>query len=294
MPRRPALLALVLFAFSDDLIYYSSELKPYSLDLAVGLAITLIALGALGKPVQMGRAIALGLAVAIVPWFSFASAFVVAGCGSTLILCCLASRRYRDAAIWGTIGVIWLASFAACHRASLALLSPPSAMYRFWDFAFLPVWPLPMSLARVGRSLGILLEIFVNPLNLVAPVWPWFGRDPAASALAGRRDLAGKAVVVRWALLVLPFALAVVASAMKRYPLHGRLILELVPAFFLLIAAGTEVVRALDPARSRMVYRTVLVLLFLYPLLRGFSQVAFPAIYDFNPHGDMHKNIFIE
>ena len=42
------------------------------------------------------------------------------------------------------------------------------------------------------------------------------------------------------AILVLPIVLAMVASAMKRYPLHGRLILELVPAFFLLIAQGTE------------------------------------------------------
>ena len=37
LPRRAALVALALFAFSDDLIYYSSEFKPYSLDLAFGL-----------------------------------------------------------------------------------------------------------------------------------------------------------------------------------------------------------------------------------------------------------------
>ena len=50
LPRRPALIALVLFSFSDDLIYYSSELKPYSLDLAIGLAVSLAAVDALGKP----------------------------------------------------------------------------------------------------------------------------------------------------------------------------------------------------------------------------------------------------
>ena len=49
LPRRAALVALVLFAFSDDLIYYSSEMKPYSVDLAVGLAISLAAFDALGR-----------------------------------------------------------------------------------------------------------------------------------------------------------------------------------------------------------------------------------------------------
>ena len=56
LARRPALIALVLFSFSDDLIYYSSELKPYSLDLAIGLAVSLIAFDALGKPISMRRA----------------------------------------------------------------------------------------------------------------------------------------------------------------------------------------------------------------------------------------------
>ena len=41
---RAALVALALFCFSDDLIYYASELKPYSLDLAIALAISLAAL----------------------------------------------------------------------------------------------------------------------------------------------------------------------------------------------------------------------------------------------------------
>ena len=48
-------MALVLFAVSDDLIYYSSELKPYSVDLAVGLVFNLMAIEALGKPITFRR-----------------------------------------------------------------------------------------------------------------------------------------------------------------------------------------------------------------------------------------------
>jgi hypothetical protein len=294
LPPRPALVALVLFAFSDDLIHYASELKPYSLDLALGLAITLTALRALGEPARERQAAALAVLAVIAPWFSFASAFIIAGCGLTLILLCLLSRRYRDAMIWGMLGMLWLASFVACYRASRALVSPYIGMHRFWYFAFLPVCPLPMSLARLGRSAGILLEIFVNPLNLVAPVWPWLGVVlPVLLLLAGGVWLARRS----WsacALLVLPIALATVASAMERYPLHGRLIHELVPAFFLLIAAGTERLRELDLGRAKLVYKLALFLLLLYPCLAALNAVAFPPLREFNSHGDLHRNIFLQ
>jgi hypothetical protein len=294
LARRPALIALVLFSFSDDLIYYSSELKPYSLDLAIGLAVSLMALESLGKPISMRRAALLTAAAVGSPWFSFASAFVVAGCGATLVLNCLLSRRPRDAAVWIVIGIGWLLSFAVSYRASLAIVVPYDAMYRFWYFAFLPVWPLPMDRARAAAAAGILLEIFVTPLNLVAPVWARAGVIvPVVLLLLGVWSLARRAWPF-WAILVLPVALAVVASALKRYPIHGRLILELVPSFFLLIAEGTETVRGWDRGRIKLGYALFLTLLFTYPCLAAFRNSASPPIRDFNIHGDLRKNLFIE
>ena len=294
LARRPALIALVLFSFSNDLIYYSSELKPYSLDLAIGLAVTLIALAAMSKPVSMSRAALLTLAAAAAPWFSFASAFVVAGCGVTLVLTCVLSRRLRDAAVWILIGIVWLVSFVLSYRASRAIVIPYDAMHRFWYFAFLPVWPLPMDRARLAAAAGILLEIFVTPLNLVGPVWPWAGLVvPVLLLLVGGWSLARRAWP-EWAILVLPVALAVVASAMKRYPIHGRLILELVPSFFLIIAEGTEALRGWDRGRIKFGYAVALILLFTYPCLVAFQNAASAPIRDFNIHGDLHKNIFIE
>ena len=48
LSRPAAIVAMALFAFSDDLIYYASELKPYSWDLAIGLMVTLVSLEELG------------------------------------------------------------------------------------------------------------------------------------------------------------------------------------------------------------------------------------------------------
>ncbi|MFI5455120.1 MAG: hypothetical protein ACHRXM_06675 [Isosphaerales bacterium] len=292
LPRRGALVALILFAISDDLVYYSSEMKPYSLDLAVGLALSLAALGALEMPLSFRRAAAMGIAALVAPWCSFASAFVVAGSGATLILFSLLCRRYRDAAVWVAISTGWGASFTLAYQASQAVLTPYTSMYKFWWFAFLPIWP--PSLDHLSRAAGILLEIFVNPLNVVGPTWPWVGVAlPLSLVLAGGISLARRSWPA-WAILVLPIALAMLASGMKRYPFHGRLILELVPAFFLLIAAGTERLRDLATGRARIGYVTVLVLVLAYPCLASFYQTAWDPPRDFNRHGDLHKNLFIQ
>ena len=91
----------------------------------------------------------------------------------------------------------------------------------------------------------------------------------------------------------MPIALAVVASAMKRYPLHGRLILELVPAFFLLIAEGTEMLRGREKGRIKLGYILALILLFTYPCGVALENAASMPFREFNRHGDLRKNIFI-
>jgi hypothetical protein len=292
LPWRPALIALVMFAFSDDLIYYSSELKPYSTDLAVGLALSLASVDSISKPISLRRAVFLGVAVIAAPWSSFPSVFIVAGCGAALFLNCLFKVRVRDALVWGSIGLCWLASFVVSYQASSALLSPYTTMYIFWNFAFLPIWPINQR--GLAESAGILLETFVNPLNLTTPLWPWIGVLLAMVLLVfGGVSLARRSWPV-WTILALPIALAAVASALKRYPFHGRLILELVPAFFLLIAEGTEWLRAWDTRWTRRVYILVLVLLVGFPAIGAFQQAAAASFRDFNSHGDLHNNLFVE
>jgi hypothetical protein len=95
-------------------------------------------------------------------------------------------------------------------------------------------------------------------------------------------------------LLAFPIALAIAASCAKRYPLHGRLMLELVPALFLLIAEGTDWLHRRDISRSRLVYKTVLVVLLAYPCLSALYHAPWPQLRDFNRHGDLHRNVFVE
>jgi hypothetical protein len=294
LARRPALIALILFAFSDDLIYYSSEMKPYSLDLVIGLAISLAAWEAITNPTAWHAKVVLAIAVALAPWCSFPSAFLIAGCGLPLLLTHLWSRRYGIALAWAVLGVAGLASFLASYEMSRRLLRGNTTMYRFWYFAFLPLWPWPVSADDLHKAGGILLEIFVNPLNLVAPIWPSAGVIlPVLLVLLGGASLARRSGMT-CLLLTLPIFLAIVASVLKGYPLHGRLMLELVPAFFILIAEGTEWLYGRACRQRQWLYGTILVLLLAYPGLSAFWNVVGTRFRFFNAHGDLHSNVFIE
>jgi hypothetical protein len=291
LPRRPALVALVLFAFSDDLIYYASEFKPYSLDLAFGLAITLATLMALEEPTRVIVRMVILLAVA--PWFSFVSAFVVVGCGLVLLLDALVARHFRRALLWLAMGLGWLANFAIAYQASHALLKPETTMYVFWAFAFLQL-PFPPTYEAFLKAAGLLLEVFVSPLNLLLPGESMYGFVlPLLLLITGSLTMARGTPRV-FLLLVAPIALALVASISRRFPFHGRLLLELVPAFFLVIAAGTEWVARRFPSPSGIAYRTLLIVLLTFPVWDACYHCTYRRDREFNMHGDLHDNVFID
>lgn len=288
MPRRAALVGLALFALSDDQIFYSSELKPYSLDVALGLALSLATLNATGRPASKWAAWGMAFGSIASPWCSFPSVFIVAGCGLVLTLTSLLAGRLRDAAFWCGIGGAWLVSFVVAYRASQAMLSQHTTMYFFWDFAFLPIWPLPMSVVRTWKTMGILLEVFVNPLNMVEPLWVGV-LLPLLLVFTGGATLARRSWRA-WTVLVLPIILAMIASSIHLYPFHGRLILVLAPAFFVMIALGME---RLTGERGGLGYKILLVVVLGYPCLMGVYQPVFEPARNHNQHGDLHRNLFL-
>jgi hypothetical protein len=156
--------------------------------------------------------------------------------------------------------------------------------------------PLAWPPTREGllKSAELLLEVFANPLNLLAPGGSQFGIVlPLILLIAGGMSWARRSATT-FLLLVSPIALAIIASVSRRYPFHGRLILELVPALFLLIAAATESIARWFPTRSRIVYKTVLLALLTFPCWDACASNLTRRNRDFNVHGDLHDNVFID
>lgn len=289
LPASAAIVAMFLFAVGDDLVYYANELKPYSTDLAVGLLVTLLSLKELHDPPSRRRSAGLAALAVASPWISFASVFVVAGCGLALLIDRLKSRRRGEIAMLLATAAAWGASVLIAHRASSRLLGPATSMYVFWNFAFLPFPPTDRE--SLVKAVGILLETFVTPLNLTPRLLPYaFALFALTMMIQGARRIARRDAGTLGVLL-LPMALALAASALRRYPFHGRLILWLAPAFFLLIAEGLQDLRH---RRGRLWYAAALAFLLIYPTFDTLYEAVPPHMREFNSHGDLRKNRFME
>src|SRR5690242_15711000 len=76
-------IALGLFAISPSLIYYSSELKQYSCDVAVAILLYFLAIEGSDGSWKPLKVVTFGLAGAIAIWISHPATFVLAAIGAT-------------------------------------------------------------------------------------------------------------------------------------------------------------------------------------------------------------------
>jgi hypothetical protein len=241
-------IAVGLFALCDWLIYYSTEIKQYSCDLALTLTALLLAAGpALESrssgssptapvPLTTRRLLAVaGLGLAGV-WFSYPLALVLAGVGTYLIAVAARRTDWRQCLALAATGAAWVLSFAACFVVSHRILSKERFIWDWWDFAFLPI--PPRSLADLDRDFWQILNAFDSPADLLTPL----GVLPSAFLALGLFLLGGLSLWRRWSggfyLLVAPIVFALVASVLHQYPFHGRLLIFLVPSIHLLVGEG--------------------------------------------------------
>lgn len=280
---RSVWIAVALFAVSDDLIYFSSELKQYSTDVAAGLVCTLMGMEMHARPATRGRVVAMAAVGATIVWFSHPSVFVLAGVGTVLLATGAAERGWKGALIPCALGLVWGASFAAVYSLSMDQLGHRRDMWRFWAFAFPPI--PPASLWDATWVVRRFLYLFVNPLNFETPLGarlsalPAFGLFVAGCLSLGKRD---KALL---GMLALPFLFALLASCLRLYPFHGRLVLFLVPSLLLLIAEGAGWSRK---TFGGGVTRAILLgTLLLFPNLGAFYHLfEMHDRSDFSPYGD--------
>jgi hypothetical protein len=287
--------AVILLALADEVLYYCSEIKQYSTDLALALACLAVAarLG-IGEPSERGaispRRIAPAVVVGVIAtWVSIVSVFTLAGIGAVLILGSLLERNWRRFLTCVGIGLAWAVSFAGSFTISTITLDKDPFIWIWWDFAFLPI--PPRSLHDAEQVFWHFVNIFVDPGNIWTPLGPLgsailglilFGLG--AWGLGRKRP---DALIV----LVSPILLTLAASGLRKYPFHGRTILFLVPSILLLVAEGVALVR-----RRVGLVAAVLLLAFLLcrPLLDAWDHLYQLRARGFDTHGDLRPDLLDE
>ncbi len=225
-----ALFVLALFALNEPLVYYSTEVKPYSTDVAVATLLVLLYLRfAEGDVSDLRRLGPLAIAGAAAVWLSYPAVFVLVGVGLALMLT-VPRAGLRSWLGLAAVGGLWLASFAAVYVLASESISTISR-----------------AVFGGSRSEGSWLGQLVDELHEAwgAVVGPGGFPRPtnwlAAAVLAiGIGWTLAYARPNRKALLLAPGLAAFVAALIDKYPAGGRFWLWLVPFGLVVLGLGVS------------------------------------------------------
>jgi hypothetical protein len=224
--------ALALFAFNPRLIYYTSEVKQYILDVTVTLILLLLAAPLLESKFQKRDLVRLAVAGFAALWFSHPAVFVLAGIGLTLAIICLERRDTPNLLSILGMGILWLITIGILYLLILNDLRQNAYMREYWQGAFLPFppwsdwgWFKSSLMGNIGTQFGIPYAVyFVFGLMLAGWFVLWQTKRNYAIVFG----------------LILLITLS--ASALMLYPVLERMILFLIPIGLALVGKSVEFV----------------------------------------------------
>jgi hypothetical protein len=260
-----SLAAVAVFAIAQQPIFYSSDLKQYSTDLAVAAALYLAMPAATGPSRSGWRRAGLYLLAALAPWFSHPSVFVVAGIGTAQLT--HAARNHDRAGFRGMAAfcAVAAASFLIEYRFVLSALAGSAFLVGWWEFAFMPFPPTSLQdLWWFDKTVSTSWRAYTT--TITANVLPPLVLAGAVALFRRRRPLF-------WA-LALPVAFTLGASAAHLYPFHQRLILFLFPVTAAFTGAGFSEGLRLGRRRAVSVALGLAIALFVPPLTFNVRSLA--------------------
>ena len=266
-------IGLALFAAGPELVYYSSEVKQYALDVAVIIGLLLLAFPILDGQAKKGDFIRLGLAGLVGMWFSHPALFVLASLEISLLGQALIRRERSQLGSALLTGIFWLANLGLLYSISLRGLSQNTFLLEYWQENFMPIPPW-----SYWRWFGTVFEgIIQNQLGVnISPWLVFIILTLGIVSLFNRNRIYSGAL-----LLVLMFSL--VASALRLYPLGGRLSLFLTPLLIIFIShADVTMERQLRPQHqwSKLITLLVGVYLVYAPMAESLGNFVNPKYFE--------------
>ncbi len=223
------LLALCFFAFSEQLIYYSSEVKQYSCDVLATVSLTVLALKYLGANATARQWMYFGAAGLVLFWLSHPSLFIFFGICLAFAMDAFAEKNWRKLLLVGGIVSAQAVNFYILFRTLLSTEAANNNLLDYWGSGFMPMPP--------WRDLGWFYLSFIQMLQ--DPMGFAFRPLVLVLLLMGCVSFSHKNRGL-FLCFVFSFLAVLSASALKKYPVSGRLLLFTAPMVYLLAAEGIE------------------------------------------------------
>lgn len=221
---KETLIVLSLFSVIDPLIYYSSEVKQYSCDVAITLLLYLLALYLLNKnELTFKQSIISGIIGAISIWFSHPAIFVLLGTGITLIMLCINKKLWKKIDKLFISIALWILSFIILYYANLSKLNTNAIEY----FGIDSFMPTPLNISWIYYKLrDVFYFIQLAHYGL-----------PQALFIVGAIYLFLKKRYLFY-ILISPIPIALLVSSLHKYPFTHRLLLFLTPLYLICMGGG--------------------------------------------------------
>jgi len=220
-------ISISIFAFGRHTLYFATELKQYSSDIAIALILFWI-LNKLHHKILKNQVIIFTAVLgSIVIWFSHPSIFILGGLEGYNLL--TANHKFRLKILLNrlTIYLCWLISFGLFYWLTIASTMNNEDLASSWNSRY------PSSLIDLSWLLDALGRFFYNPLGFtgitdgigifafVVGCVVWYKKDKAY-----------------FGALLAPFFATLIAAYLHQYPFRERLVVFLVPFAIIIVAEG--------------------------------------------------------
>ena len=222
--RFVVLCAVFFFAINQQLINYSFEFKPYSLDVLFTIICLLFFINLNIEKLSLKKAFLYGLLLSIVPWFSFVSAFIIAGGFLNLGFKNIKYDWKKKVFLILPIllgGLVYLKIYLVSNYTG-------THMVNYWQNNFVTANPFFFLYLLAENIKYFFFPIQYVLFSLILLIW---------GVIIFYRE---KSSFIN--ISVASFILLIIASFLRFYPFFGRLVLFLVPIFLLLILKPLDLV----------------------------------------------------
>lgn len=226
-------IAMFFFAISDGLILHAVNFKQYSSDVAISLLLCYTVMKFVEKTeVTRNDWLMLGVMGAVAVWFSHPIIFVLVTLGLYLSIHLLQRKQIKPFMLLCGAGALWVLSFLTMYHfisgGGIARSSIGEWLIQFWTIndGFMPP---PWTSAAYDWLLRHYLAMFSFPAGFGIPEVAGILFLVGAVSLGFRKR--GMLFIIAF-----PLVLAIMASALHKYPFADRLLLFLLPAVYLLLA----------------------------------------------------------
>ncbi len=226
-----ALIALALMSFQVALIYYASELKQYSCDLAVSLILLLSFFNLEGKKeLSISSILFFSICGGVCTWLSHASVFILL----SIIVCqtvkAVFSKNFKKLFILCSIYLFWFTNLLLHYKLCMYRYSDSTNLALYWEKSFMP------KIVFSGEWWNWIINSFLSYSNFLSL--------PHMSLLLFFLGcfFLFKIKKSSFFILILPVVFTLAASYFHKYPIFSRLILFLCPSIFIFITKGLEII----------------------------------------------------